>query len=465
MEIKLDKKDQKSYYIQIYNALKKAILNGEIEKGKKLYSIRHLAKKLQINQNTVMQSYELLEREGLIVKIAGKGCFVNQKIDFHLKRNEKPLIETFRYGQEKNEKNINFYNGTPKCTYFPVKEYGKIFNEVVKKYGAELFQYQSVQGDEELREIISESLEKDDIFVKKENIQITSGTQQALDIVIKLFTKKGKPSVVISNPTYPNAINIFKDSCTVKSLDTEIDGWNLEDFEEILKKERVDFVYLVSNFQNPTGFTWSYEKKKRMVELAREYDFYVIEDDSFSDFYYENEKPEVIKSFDVFGKERVFYLKTYSKILMPGIGIAILTVPLKFIDKVLLIKYGLDTTTSGVNQKILKKFIENGSLDRHLESLREKFKRKLLFILEQLKNIDGIEILNRPKGGFFLWLKLERESEGFCEECEKNGVELLPGTVFSIDGKDRDKVRLSFIIPTFEEIKKGIKIMKKILES
>lgn len=463
MKIKLDKSDQKSYYIQIYNFLKKSILNGEIEEGSKLYSIRHLAKKLQVNQNTIIQSYELLQQKGLITKIAGKGCFVNKILDFQLTNKEVPLIETFKYGQVNIEKSINFYNGTPKYTYFPIEEYRKIFNEVMEKYGGEILQYQSVQGDEELRKVLAEYFEEDDIFVNEKNIQITSGTQQALDIIIRLFSKEIKPTVAISNPTYPNAINIFKESSILKSLDSEIDGWNLEKFESLLKEEKIDFIYLVTNFQNPTGFTWSFEKKQKLIELSKKYDFYIVEDDSFSDFYYENEKPKSLKSLDKVGEERVFYIKTYSKILMPGIGLAIMLTPYKFIDKILLIKYGLDTTTSGVNQKILKEFIERRKLKEHLDFLRGEFKEKLQLSLKKLKSIDNVKIINEPRGGFFLWLELKMEGEIFCKECKKRGVELLPGTVFSIDGKNKNKIRLSFISPTLDEINRGIDIIKTIL--
>lgn len=463
MKIELDKSDQKSYYIQIYNFLKKSILSGELKEGEKLYSIRHLAKKLQVNQNTIIQSYELLEQKGLIVKIVGKGCFVNKSSNFKLTNKEVPLIETFKYGQLNSEEIINFYNGTPKYTYFPVEEYKKIFNEVLEKYGGEVLQYQNVQGDEELRKVLAENFEKDDIFVSEKNIQVTSGTQQALDILIRLFSKEIKPTVVISNPTYPNAINIFKESSVLKSIDSEIDGWNLETFESILKEEKIDFIYLVANFQNPTGFTWSLEKKERLIELSKKYDFYIVEDDSFSDFYYQDKKPESLKSLDKIGEERVFYIKTYSKILMPGIGLAIMLVPPKFIDKILLIKYGLDTTTSGVNQKILKIFIENGKLEEHISFLRKAFKEKLELTLKKLKTVKQIKIINIPKGGFFIWLELKKDGEEFCKECKKMGVELLPGTVFSIDGKNKNKIRLSFISPNLNEIVKGIDVIKSIL--
>lgn len=255
INIYIDKNSKESLYLQIYQCLKKQILSGDIKAGAKLPSIRQVAIKLDINQNTVIQSYNILEKKGLIKKISGKGCFVEQICEFEIEQKEIPLIESFKYGQNQIIERINFSNGTPSSKYFPIEDYKMFFDEVIREYGGEIFQYQNVQGVDSLRYLLSEEFEKEDIFVKKENIQITSGTQQALDIVIKLFSKETKPTVVLSDPTYPNALNIFKGWCNIKSLDIKEDGWDLKEFEEILKEEKIDFVYECINFQNPTGVT------------------------------------------------------------------------------------------------------------------------------------------------------------------------------------------------------------------
>ncbi len=465
VKIKIDKNKKESIYIQLYQCIKKQILSGEISSGEKLPSIRQVAIKLDVNQNTVIQSYHLLEEKGLIKKISGKGCYVQEICEFKVEKKELPLIDSFKYGQSLKEKKINFSNGTPSSNYFPLDEYRKFLEEVFSEYGADIFQYQNVQGVESLRELLSEEFEKEDIFVKKENIQITSGTQQALDIVIKLFSKETKPIVALSDPTYPNALNIFKGWCNIRTLDIKNDGWDLEEFEEILKKEKIDFIYECINFQNPTGVKWSIEKRKKLLKLAEKYSFYIVEDDSFSDFYYSDEKPKSLKSLDKLGSERVIYIKTYSKILMPGIGLAVMIVPEKLAQRVLLIKYGLDTTTSGVNQKILEKFIVKNKLAEHLKILRKEFGEKQKFILKLLENLENLEIMHIPEGGFFIWIKLSDNIDGekLYQKCKEQGVALLPGAIFYKDKRDVCKIRLSFISSSLEEISVGMKILKEVL--
>lgn len=465
INIYIDKNLKEKLYLQIYNCLKKQILSGDIKVGTKLPSIRQVAIKLDINQNTVIQSYNFLEEKGLIKKISGKGCFVQEFCEFKVERKEIPLIESFKYGQSLKNEKINFSNGTPCSEYFPIEDYKKFFNEVIAEYGGEIFQYQSVQGVDSLRGLLSEEFEKEDIFVKKENIQITSGTQQALDIAIKLFSKETKPTVALSDPTYPNALNIFKGWCNIRTLDIKNDGWDMDEFEEILKEEKIDFVYECINFQNPTGVTWSLEKRRKLLNLAEKYNFYIIEDDSFSDFYYVGEKPYSLKSIDKAGKERVIYIKTYSKTLMPGIGLAVMVIPENLIERVLLIKYGLDTTTSGMNQKILEKFIVSNKLSQYLSNLRKEFGEKQKLCLTMLERVKNLEILHKPKGGFFIWVKLSDEIDGekFYLECKKKGVALLPGALFYKDKRDVCKIRLSFISPTLDEIKVGLEILEKTL--
>ena len=168
---------------------------------------------------------------------------------------------------------------------------------------------------------------------------------------------------------------------------------------------------------------------------------------------------------DKLGQEKVIYIKTYSKILMPGIGLAIMTVPENLMQRVLLIKYGLDTTTSGINQKILEKFIVRNKLYEHLSFLRREFGEKQKRCLELLDKIQGLNVMHKPDGGFFIWVKLANNVDGekFYLKCKEEGVALLPGALFYKDKRDVCKIRLSFISPTLFEIEKGLEILEKIL--
>lgn len=465
LEFQFNKQSHEKYYIQLYKIFTNKISSRILLAGSKMPSIRKTALNLKININTVLQAYNLLEQNGYIEKIPGKGSYVKSISNFSLDQKVKPLIDNFKCGQIVENKVINFSNGTPPSEYFPAALYQELANRIINIYHGEIFSYQDFQGVLSLRKVLSDELEKDDIFINPEEIIVTSGTQQSLDIVLKLFRSSSNLTVALSAPTYPNALNIFSNSCKIKSIDLKNDGWNMEEFEEILKQEKIKLVYEVFNFQNPTGIKWSDSKKKQLLKLAEKYNFYIIEDDSFSEFYYTENRPFPLKSFDKSGYERVIYVKTYSKSIMPGLGLALLIPPKKLIEKSIFIKYGLDTNTSGLNQKILELFIKEKYLKEHLDFLRNEFKEKYLYMLKLLSEVPYITVLNVPEGGFFIWILLSQHIKGelFYEKCKDANLSILPGSVFYNDKLSTYKIRLTFVSANLNEIKEGIDTIKTIL--
>ena len=465
LEFQFDKQSHEKYYIQLYKIFTNKISSGVLKAGSKMPSIRKTALNLKININTVLQAYNLLEQNGYIEKIHGKGSYVKKISDFSLDQKVKPLLDSFKHGQIIKNKIINFSNGTPPSEYFPAAIYQDLSNRIINTYHGDIFSYQDVQGVLSLRKVLADDLEKDDIFVNPEEIIITSGTQQSLDIILKLFKNSSNLTVGLSAPTYPNALNIFSNSCNIKSIDLKNDGWNMEEFEEILKREKIKLVYEVINFQNPTGIKWSDSKKQKLLKLAKKYDFYIIEDDSFSEFYYTDNRPFPLKSFDQVDHERIIYIKTYSKSIMPGLGLALVIPPKKLIEKSIFIKYGLDTNTSGLNQKILELFIKEQYLEEHLTFLRQEFKEKYLYMIKLLSEVPYITVLNIPEGGFFIWILLSQHIKGelFYEKCKESNLSILPGSVFYNDKLSTYKIRLTFVSANLKEIKEGIETIKNIL--
>lgn len=454
-----------SSYLELYDILKSEIILKKMKVDSKFPSIRQISTKYGCNTNTVLRVYKLLEENGYIYSVKGRGSFVKANYDVTIDEKVFPLIENFRYGQNIKKYSINFSNGTPPKNLFPSESYKKYIEKAFGEKGNYLLGYQDVQGLESLREVLAEYIEKYDIFVNSDDVFITSGTQQSLAIIMKAFGYFPRKTVVVSDPSYPNALNFLGDMCNVKSMDLQKDGWDMKEFRELLQKEKVDFVYETFNFQNPTGVVWSSKKRKELLELAKEYDFYIIEDDCFSDFAYTKNRVVSLKSMDRVGEERVIYLKTSSKILMPGINSAFLIPPKKFIDKFIIAKYGLDPNTSGLNQKVLEYFIKEKEIDRHVEKIKKIMKRHMEVMLEELEKIPELEVMNIPKGGFFLWVKLPQDIDGeyLYYRCKLEGVSILPGTIFYNNKKTCNKIRLSFLTNSEEEIRRGIEIMKKII--
>lgn len=453
---------ERNYSQKLYENLRIEILKRQEEE--KFYSIRQLVIRYNLNINTILKVIKRLEQDGYLYAKKGKGYFIARKKWRELGDEKTGLMKNF-HSDQKNLININLANGTPKVEEYPYSLYEKLTEKVLKEYREQLLGYQDIKGLESLRKILADEVEKYDIFTDYSNIIITSGTQLALLIIFKLFAEMKRNLIGIVCPSYPNSFNLMKGFMEIKKFQLKKDGWDLISFEKFLKKERIDLVYINTNFHNPTGLSWSEEKKKKMIELAEKYDFYIIEDDCFCDFYY-TKRVNSIKSYDRIGKERVIYIKTYSKIIMPDLGIAMMILPPTLVEKSVYVKYAVDHSTSGVKQKILEYFITDGYLDKHLLKLKKSLKRKYLETVKLLSDLDDVKMRIKVKGGFFIWLELPDyiTAEQLYEECVANGVQILPGNLFYLNGEKENQIRMSFIAATLEEIRTGVDIIKRILK-
>lgn len=452
--------------MQLYEILKQDILQNKWKENAKFYSIRQISIKFSVNPNTVLKVIQTLEEEGYLYSVRGKGCFIKKGYQLDVNERMTPILNTFRFGQSRQEKEINFSNGAPPKEYFPVQEYQDLLFEILqnKEESRDLLGYQDIQGLESLRKVLADYVKKYRIITSKEEIILCSGTQSALELISTTFGTNPRKTVLLSSPTYQNAVQILKNSCHVESIDLKSDGWDMVELETILQTRKIHFIYVMTNFQNPTGVTWSLKKKRQLLEMAKKYDFYIIEDECFSDFYYEKKIPVSLKSMDK--EERVLYLKTFSKIVMPGISLAVFIPPKNFVERFAIDKYFIDTTTSGIHQKFLELYIQRGLLEKHLETLRGILSKNMEYMIQRLQKIPHLKILHIPKGGFFLWIELANyiDGEKFYYKCRLRGLSILPGFIFYSNKKNTCKIRISIVSANLEEMKEGLKIIQDILE-
>ena len=277
---RIDLNEKKSTkYIQIFNHIKELIINKELVEHEKLPPIRKLSNFLQVNNTTIVKVYELLENEGYVYKIIGSGTFVSSLNSYKSgidNRKNKIIVQ--------REDLIHFDNGNPSNDMFPIDSFKNAVNMALSKDGSSIFEYDEGLGSEELREKMVEYLSDGNIKTTKENIQIISGAQQGIDIVCKGLI------------SYSDVVFIDIGILKLK-----------------LEKIKPRLIYIMPNFQNPTGISYSTYKKKKLIELAEEHDFYIIEDDFISDFVFESKDNRTIRSYD--DKNRVVYIKSFSKIL------------------------------------------------------------------------------------------------------------------------------------------------------
>jgi len=458
----MNEHSQQTLYLQIYESIKQDIIENKYAENEKLPSIRNLAKKLSVNNITIVKAYDTLEKDLYVYKKRGSGVYVNKH---NIKKNfleEEILMETFKYGKLEVNCEINFANSNPNGSYFPITKFKDCINYVIDRDQEKIFAYEDPKGYIELRNTISKNLKTEKIITNPEDIQIISGAQQGIDLITKSLIHFGD-KVIIENPSYSGAITSFKRG-GAKVIDIPLlkDGIDLKILKKILTKEKISYLYLMTNFHNPTGISYSKKNKIEILELAKKYNFYIIEDDSSSDLYYKN-KPFSLKSMDV--NEKVIYIKSYSRIFMPGLRLGFLIAPKDKLKYISFTKYHTDISTPGLIQRAFEHYLNSNSWEVHTKKLRVIYKKKFKVAYNLLKKIEYLELFAVPQGGLYFWLKLDKvSSEALFLKALQKKIGILPGSIFKLNEKSEGWIRLCFADVEIEEIKKGLKILKESVE-
>lgn len=469
-QLELDREKDTSLYRQIFRQIREAIEKEKIDKNSKLPPIRTLSQELNINPATVVQAYELLEEEGYIYKKVGSGSFV-APVDAYddssrdKSKDAEKASDMLGLGQIDLQGNeINFASATPGSTLFPVNDFKTAINHVLERDKGEAFTYQKSQGFYPLRESIRDKFAGKGLEIPIEEIQIVSGAQQAIDLLAKILLDYGE-DIICENPTYPGAVSAFRTrGASIERVDLEADGMNLNQLEEKLSTGDHRLIYIMSSFQNPTGICWSDAKKRKLLELAQKYEVEIIEDDCLSELHYTRSAPTPLKAQDIEG--RVIYIKSFSKIFMPGLRLAFLTLPQKHQSRLLAAKHATDISTAGLTQRAMDYYLREKMWDNHIENMRELFASRFEKMYQEIDNKLQPEITPQfiPEGGLYFWLRLPQEisSEDFYNTARQRQVALLPGKVFISDKTAGDFFRLSFAAVNEEQIERGITKLARI---
>lgn len=450
---KLELNKGSSKYLQIYNFIKQLIISNEIKEHEKLPPIRKLADYMGVNNATIVKVYELLENEGYVYKIVGSGTFAS-----NMKLKKKKSV--------KREGLIHFDSGNPSADMFPIEDYKKAINMALERDGSTIFDYDEGKGSKELREEISEYLRERQINTDKENIQIISGAQQGIDIVCKGLINYSDV-VFVEEPTYNGALEVFKSrGAKVISIPMLDDGIDIGILKLKLEKIKPKLMYVMPNFQNPTGISYSAYKKRKLIELSEEYDFYILEDDFISDFPFDSEDNRPLKSYD--NNDRVIYIKSFSKILMPGLRIGIVEIPMELQSKILWAKYSSDISTPGLIQKSMYYYMSCFNWDEYLNNISklyyEKYSLAKKLIEENLS--EKLKVRNAVGGiNFFLELPRGYSANDFYNFILEKGVIITPGTYFFDNIMDDRYFRINVANASLDDIREGISIISENLDA
>ena len=362
---------------------------------------------------------------------------------------------------------ISFAGGLPAPETFPIEQIKEANRIVLEESGRKALQYSTTEGFDPLRKWIANRMNSTiGTSFEYDNILITHGSQQGLDLMGKIFLNKDDV-VLCESPTYLAAISAFKSyECKFIEVPTDKNGMIPEELERIIETTpNVKLIYTIPTFQNPTGVTWTLERRKAIVNVADKYNKIVIEDNPYGELRFNGENLPSLQSFDETGN--VVCFGTFSKIFCPGYRIAWVAAHKDIIEKLVIIKQSTDLQCNTSAQMEIFKYLELNDIDKHIAGIRELYKKRCDLALKTMEEEfpEGVEF-NKPDGGLFTWIKLPEEidAKDLLQKCLEKNVAFVPGGPFFPNGGHENYFRINYSNMPEERIVEGIKIIGQVIK-
>ena len=351
---------------------------------------------------------------------------------------------------------ISMAGGLPSPASFPISAFTQACNTVMERDGAAALQYSTTEGFPALRQAIADFLPWD---VNPDQILITTGSQQALDLIGKVFLDKGS-RILVEKPTYLGALQAFTPfEPTPVGVNSDDEGMLIDDFAAKVGtgENKARLAYVLPNFQNPTGRTMSEARRQALVEKARELDIPLIEDNPYGDLWYEGEPPLPLAARN---PEGVIYMGSFSKVLAPGLRVGFIVAPKSVYDKLTQAKQAADLHSPSFNQRVVAEVMKDGFLHSHIPTIRAMYKVQRDVMLMALEaEMEGLGVTwTRPVGGMFLWVRLPEgmDAQVLLAEAVERGMAFVPGAPFYADEAETNTLRLSYVTVSPEQIRQGV---------
>lgn len=479
--LNLERSSNVPLFIQIFSQLKQRIDDDILKPGFRMPPTREFAVQHGVNRSTVVKAYEELWALGYTESRPGSYSVVRkrQKLATPDRKSDRGLIrwkeKSTQTGQVLHDsyKRLNIKGPHGKDfinlasldldqRLFPIEDFRRCLNTVMVEKGGSIMTYGECPGYSPLRESIAQRMRVHGISVKTDEILITNGTQNGIELVLKLLTQPGTP-VAVEIPTYSNIIPLLHYYKTnIIEVPMNDDGMDLDTLKNKVKNNHPAFIYTMPNFHNPTGITTNQIHRETLLEICEEYKVPLVEDAFEEEMKYFGKVPLPIKSMD--SNHMVVYLGTFSKILFPGIRIGWIAAEQSLIQRLVSVKKFADLSTNTLLQAALNQFIREGYYDRHIKRMHREYRKRMTIALNALKkhfsNIPEVS-WQEPAGGYLIWLQFkptEKSTQEMKQIFIDNGVNLVPGSHFFAD-PDRQpehfyRISISTLDPN--EIKEGI---------
>ncbi|HEY2647505.1 MAG TPA: PLP-dependent aminotransferase family protein [Candidatus Acidoferrales bacterium] len=477
-------------YIQLRDQIRALVHGGDLRPGERIPASRELATQLGVHRTTVANAYAELESEGLISGHVGRGTFIRgespaRKISelphptsvdgslrweslFADERGEEFLS---RLSQTASRNAISFVFARPANEFFPIEELRKCSNAVWRREGSEILQMGPSDGYAPLKNGLVALLRHEGYQTSDENLLITDGGQQALDLVCKAFLRTGD-TVLLENPMYPGALAIFTGArarILAAPVRTEVGpgmtpGVDVSAIEAVLTQNRVKMMVLTPDFHNPTGTTLPVAERRRLLEIAARFQVPIIEDHIYARLRARGERVPSLKQLD--RSNIVIQVDSFSKIAFPGMRVGWIVAPSNVIDRLRLVKQSTDLHTGHLAQAILAEYVRRGHLGRHLERTRKAYSARLAVLEQALTHhMPPGTKWTRPEGGMCVWVELPPgfDSNELLIHTRERGVVFAPGRYFYSQNPQPNTLRLGFTGVSEREIARGISTLADVL--
>jgi len=439
-------------YSNIANEIKAGIFRGDMAPGARIPSIRELCCKYGCTKSTVLRAYYELKEQGLVYAVPGSGYYV---------------INSFA-AADRSSDIIDFSGTSLDKSTLPYNEFHPFIDQAISKYKEELFTYADPKGLVQLSEALRKHLQNHQVFAGNNRIFATTGSQQALSILSKMPFPNAKANVVIEQPTYQGMIDCLRqNNVPAIGVSRGFSGLDFDSLERAFRNDNVKFFYTIPRFSNPLGLSYSNDEKKRIAALAEKYNVYILEDDYLGDL--ENDpKSTPIFSFDA--SDRVIYVKTFSKVLLPSLRISAVVLPGLLVNTFREYKYWSDINTPLISQGALEIYMSSGMFDLHVKKVRSMYTRKMSCLkeLSEKQASPSIRWHIPEKGGFYAGLELLNGSsqKKIIEGLSKKDILLSDIGSYFLKEFENDKfLRLSVTKVENEAIAAGLGVLIREIES
>jgi len=469
-------------YVQLRDQFRALVHSGELRSGDRIPASRDLALQLGVHRTTVANAYAELESEGLIQGHVGRGTFI---CEIALKQFSPPPRSTGNGGglrweslfaDERGEDSLSrmmpdvpagaipFTIARPPDSGFPVEDFRRCCNAVLREEGRRILQIGASDGYEPLKRVLVEMLRPEGLNVRNEELLITDGVQQSIDLVSKAFLRPGD-AVALENPTYPGGIAILS-SARVRALPVSVctdparAGLDIDALDAVLRQNRVKLIMVTPDFHNPTGTVLPLAERKRLLQVAAHYQVPVVEDAIYARIRLRGTPVASLKSLDPFGS--VIQMDSFSKVAFPGLRLGWCIGPERVIERLRLVKQTADLHTDQLAQATLAEFIQRGYLARHLTKMGKIYRARIEALEGALeKNMPEGSSWTRPEGGMSTWLTLPAgfDAAELLIHTRERGVLFIPGRYFYFQNPEPNTLRLGFASVDEKSIARGIQIL------